>query len=140
MGRAQKYFKRKRFIYGLFFAHGAVYIGQSVDPSRRHKEHLRPEGGWGGAQFRMRVLYEFTGTESDGQHYEQSYRLLAVRKGYKIYGLPLVYVDPWRRATIMQRGDSLRLKWPQDESSGRGIPWLWILTGCVALAALYSLR
>ncbi len=139
MGRAQKYYKRRRYIYGLFFPHGAVYIGQSVDPMKRTKAHLSPAGGWGGAQFRMRVLYEFAGTESDGQHYEQAYRLVAVRKGFKVYGLPHVYVDPYRRATIYQRGDALRLKWPKDEVTGSTMPWLWTCFCIVGLAAIYLL-
>ena len=138
MGRAQKYYKRRRYIYGLFFPTGAVYIGQSVDPMRRTKEHLSPGGGWHGAQFRMRVLHEFKGTESDGQHLEGAYRLIAVRKGFKVYGLPHVFVNPFRRATIYQRAAALHLPWPKDERVGFRVPWGWV--GLVTLAVFVTYK
>lgn len=122
MGR-QKYYVRRRFIYALFFENNAVYIGQSVDPKRREAEHKRPSGEWCGAPFRMRVLYEFQGTHSDGEHFERSYRLRAKRRGLAVYGLPHVFINPENQATIYQRVASYRVPWPRQEGRSPYLRW-----------------
>lgn len=119
MGRAQKYFRRERYIYALLFDHGAAYIGQSLEPERRAKEHARPAGGWYGARFRLVVLYKFLGTQEDGERLERVYRLRARRASLRIYGLPHVYVDPSRRATLREHIQSHFVPWPRHE--GRGL-------------------
>lgn len=119
MGRAQKYFKRKRYIYALFFDHGAAYIGQSLDPERRAKEHAKAAGGWYGARFRLVVLYKFLGTQEDGERFERMYRLRARRAGLRIYGLPHVYVNPETRSSLRERVLSYFMPWPRHE--GRGL-------------------
>lgn len=142
MSRAQKYYPRKRYIYALFFAHGAVYIGQSVNPARRVTQHYGKHGGWCGAQFRMRVLHDFIGTQTDGEHLEQAYRLRALRRGLRVYGLPHVYVDPRKRANLYQWVASFRLPWPKDEGRPLGAFMRWmelasIPTALVVLVGAY---
>lgn len=135
MGREQKYKIRQRFIYALFFDNGRVYIGQSIDPKRRLAAHRRPQGGWGSASFRMRVLHQFDGTEADGDHLERSYRLRARRRALAVYGLPHVLIDPRRQATLGQRFTSYRVPWPSDE--GHGPYALWAALALLCPAAVY---
>ena len=118
MGRDEKYRNRKRYIYGLFFPDGKVYIGQSVHPERRAQQHRRPQGGWFGAEFRLVVLHEFHGTFADGEHLERSYRLKARRRALVVYGLPHVVIDPRRQATLGQHFTSYRVPWPRSEGHG----------------------
>lgn len=115
---AEAYKTRKRYLYALFFKHGACYIGQSVNPTKRLIQHHSSKGLWN-CEFEMVVLHEIHGTKTDGEHYEQAYRLKAKRKGYRIYGLPHVYVDPRKRATLFQWWDSFFLPWPK----GHRVRW-----------------
>ena len=135
---AEAYRSRKRYIYALVFKHDkSCYIGQSVNPKKRLQQHLAPSGGWNLSYLNMVVLYEFEGTKEQGEHLEYAYRLKAHRRGWKIYGLPHVYINPNKRATSAQWWTSLRLPWHKEMRSFR-LVWLWSVVPLGALA-LYLL-
>lgn len=135
---AEAYRSRKRYIYALVFKHDkSCYIGQSVNPKRRLQQHLGPKGGWNISYLDMIVLHEFQGTKEQGEHLEYAYRLKAHRRGWKIYGLPHVYINPKKRATFAHFKTSLTLPWPKAMGSRR-LWWLWSVVPLGAIA-LYML-
>lgn len=137
MGRSQKYQPRKRYIYALLFHHThCAYIGQSIHPYKRLKQHELPSGGWCNQSFQMVVLGDITGTQSDAEVYEQAWRLKAVQSGWGVYGLPPnVRVDPRRKANMYVRATAMRLSWPREHLPPN-TPWKRALAWIAGLYAL----
>lgn len=108
----ERYYRRKRFIYALVFPTGGVYIGQSVNLKRRWSEHASFKGGWGNLRFKPYYLFDAHCTFAEAEDLEQAYRVLAREKGYFVYGLPQVVVNPHSRATEWHYRQAKRLPWP----------------------------
>jgi hypothetical protein len=107
----QKYVKRPRHIYGLFFGR-AVYVGQSVNLVRRRGEHRR---AWP-KRFTFVKLDTVRGTFADAEVAEQAWRCLAHNQGYAILahaGDLTVRVNPHRRRTGKVQVYLDRCRWPR---------------------------
>ena len=132
---AEAYRKRKRYLYALFFEYNhACYIGQSVNPKRRAQQHASPKGQWN-MSFIMKTLCTFEGTKEECEQLERAYRLKAQRKGWRVYGLPHVFVNPKKQATLGQWWTSLFLPWPKRWVK-RHTVWPYLLFGCALIAGL----
>lgn len=139
-GRSQKYHDRPRYLYALLFDNGCCYIGQSVDPRDRLRQHRSPEGGWAGAVFNMIPLGVVMGTFKDGEDHEAAWRVAAARAGWSIYGKPGVLVNPYRRMTWHRHLLALTQQWPaKHRRRSRWLAW-WpvylIASIALGLAAL----
>lgn len=136
---AEAYYKRKRYLYALFVMN-AVYIGQSVNPHKRLKQHLLKSGGWN-MSLHMEVLTSIEGTREDADFLERAYRLKAVRLGYKVFGKPHVFIDPNRQATFAQRIKSYRLPWPKNWRKGPQwrFPFGWLFLSVPVIGVLLAL-
>lgn len=118
MGRSQKYHVRTRYLYALVFDSGHVYIGQSVDPYEREKQHRRAAGGWCGKPFRLLVLGQIEGTEKDAKEHEHAWRLTASRAGWRIYASPPgIEVNPRRQSGLKRWWLSQSLQWPEPRAA-----------------------
>jgi predicted GIY-YIG superfamily endonuclease len=113
LGRSQRHHRRPRTIYALILHQGhACYVGQSVDLNERVAQHRCPAGGWEGASFEVISLEVANTTEAEAVELEYAWRLVAVRKGYMVFGKPGAVVDPLRRATWSRRFKSWGRSWP----------------------------
>lgn len=127
-GRSQKYHPRKRYLYALLFHNGCAYIGQSVDPTEREKQHRRRAGGWCGRPFKCIPLGSIVGTEAEAADYEHAWRHRASMSGWKIYAKPPgIVVNPRRQMSAKRYAISYKLRWPSEHGRsqvGRMAGWL----------------
>lgn len=102
--RRTDYQVRTRYIYALVFdRERAVYIGQSVDPTRRATQHRSSSGGWL-SSFRVVILEELNGTYSDAEKREHVWRWIAHLRWWTVYVLPPnVRVRLGRRMPFVRR-------------------------------------
>ncbi len=136
MSRAQKYKPRRRLLYALQFDRRQVYIGQTVDLGRRHREHLKT---WR-RPFHVIPLGEMVGTHASAEEHEYAWRFVAGRQGFQVLGmtrnsLDPFLIDPRRRMNASRRRLAAGLRWPGTRKS----PWPWIAAG-ILIAALASLK
>ena len=69
--RSQKYHKRTRYLYALFFDNEqAVYIGQSVDLKKRWAQHRSKVGKWN-RSFRPVELASYDMTQHEAEAMEE---------------------------------------------------------------------
>jgi predicted GIY-YIG superfamily endonuclease len=108
---------RKRYLYALFFPNGCAYIGQTVDPMAREKQHRAPSGGWCDAPFEFVVLSSMDGTQAQAEEYEFAYRWKANRRGWALYGRPHVPIRRIRRHLTPSRWLlACGLPWPKGRT------------------------
>ena len=120
-GRSQKHLRRKRCLYALLFENGCAYIGQSVDPRERERQHRKPAGGWCGKAFIFVPLGVMEGTELQATDYEYAWRHKAGMHGWTIYGKPPdVVVKHGRRMTLRRHFIACSVRWPRKHSRNRG--------------------
>lgn len=103
---------RRRYLYALVFhENDRVYIGQSVSPSRRDSQHKTT---WGRQRFSMHVLGSITGTYQQAEDMEYAWRQCAHERGFEIYGLKGILVNPASRMTPERLALAARLRWPSS--------------------------
>ena len=108
---------RTRHLYALVFDdERAVYIGQSTDPLRRHRQHLATRGGWLRPS-RMVLLEKIEGTYAQAEAREYIWRWVAHLKAWTVYVQPPnVVVRLERRMPWWKRLEAWRtlavLGWP----------------------------
>lgn len=108
---------RTRTLYALVFDdERAVYIGQSINPTRRRYQHASKAGGWL-RDFRMEELEVFYGTFAQAERREYVWRWVAHTKGWTVYVQPPnVRVNLGRRMGFWQRLEAWRTRlfvgWP----------------------------
>ena len=125
-GRDQGHRRRRRHIYALLFSNGCCYIGQSVDPEQRARQHRGPQGGWR-FPFELVLLEEVVDTRLACEEHEYAWRLVAQRAGWRIYGRPPdVLVDPRRRTTPQRLALAQTLQWPPAHVR---VSW-WVRSAC----------
>ncbi|WP_157803267.1 GIY-YIG nuclease family protein [Stenotrophomonas maltophilia] len=128
-GRNQKYLRRERHLYALVFKNeNAIYVGQTVELKRRHREH-ELQSGWN-RHFEMVPLGSISGNHFDAEKYEFAWRLVFHRQNWRIYGTPpaIVLRNPARRATIEMKMISRKLKAPDALHRGQSdfsLLWNW---------------
>ena len=135
----EKYIHRKRYLYALIFDHKRVYIGQSIDLDRRHRQHAR-DWPW---PFKMVLLGSMVGTRADAEEYEYAWRYRAGREGYRVLcksqdGLDIFEIDPRQRMDSHRYRIASTLKWPAEHK--RKFQWWPWLVGAVILAMLHFFR
>lgn len=138
MSRSQKYSPRKRYLYALKLDHKRVYIGQTIDIGRRHKEHRRD---WS-YPFQMIELGSIVGTQADAEEYEYAWRYRAGRSGFRVLcksptSADVFEVNPARRMDRQRYRIASTLRWPMEHRAGRGW-WQWIAGAAVLLLLLAS--
>lgn len=105
---------RQRHIYALLFANSCCYVGQSVNLSRRLRQHRHKPGGWGNQKFTMIKLGCVNGTYAQAEEHEFAWRLCAQKNGWTIYGLPPnIVVNPQLKATRNRLALAQRCVWPK---------------------------
>ena len=126
-GRSQKYHKRRRYLYALIFDNGCIYIGQTVNPKNREKQHLSVKGGWLNESFTYHLLNSVDGTQAQTEDYEHAWRLVANARGRRVYGLPPnIVINPRKQATFKRSLLSWVLNYSY-QASIFGIAWMrWI--------------
>ena len=122
MSRAQKYRTRRRHLYALLFDRKRVYIGQTIDLGRRHKEHRRD---WC-YPFQMIELGSIDGTQAEAEEYEYAWRYKAGRSGFRVLckspsSNDVFEIDTKRRMTPHRHQLASSLRWPADQRSA----WPW---------------
>ena len=86
--RSQKYHKRTRYLYALFFdAEQAVYIGQSVDLKKRWQQHRSKAGKWN-RYFRPVELASYNMTQHEAEHMEERLAGLRPASGHPHQPIP----------------------------------------------------
>ena len=119
-GRSQKYHARQRHHYALLFNNGCAYIGQSVNPAEREKQHRRQAGGWCGRQFQCISLGSIEGTEAQASDYEHAWRHVAAKNGWKIYAKPPgIVVNHHRQMSARRYAIAWKLRWPVRHARNR---------------------
>lgn len=122
LGRSQKYHARQRHLYALLFENGCAYIGQSVDPQERERQHRRPTGGWCGREFRFVHLGVIEGTEAQACDFEHAWRHRAAVNGWTIYAKPPgMEVNHRRQMNLRRYLIAWTLRWPAKHS--RNLSW-----------------
>ena len=122
MSRAQNYRTRRRHLYALLFDRKRVYIGQTIDLGRRHKEHRHD---WC-SPFQMIELGSIDGTQAEAEEYEYAWRYRAGRSGFRVLckspsSNEVFEINPKRRMTPERHQLASNLRWP----SGHGSAWPW---------------
>lgn len=124
--RSQKYHKRTRYLYALFFDNEqAVYIGQSVDLKKRWAQHRSKAGKWN-RYFRPIELASYDMTQHEAEHMEELWRCKAVQSGWRVFGLPPgILINPYRRAGLWKRWKARKLVWKtgRPEVAPAKFPW-----------------
>lgn len=124
--RSQKYHKRTRYLYALFFDNEqAVYIGQSVDLKKRWQQHRSKTGKWN-RYFRPVELASYNMTQNEAEHMEELWRCKAVQSGWRVFGLPPgILINPYRRAGLWKRWKARKLVWKtgRPEIAPAKFPW-----------------
>ena len=129
---------RRRYLYALIFKHGPYcYIGQTVNPKRRHGQHRNT---WGKKKFSMHILNSIQGNKQEAEEFEYAWRYVAYKKGFNVYGLPPdIVVNPELRMNSDRLDLVRRLKWPRTaRQGGRLIRFLiWLTAFVLAGLAFY---
>ncbi|MEL3953430.1 GIY-YIG nuclease family protein [Stenotrophomonas bentonitica] len=124
--RSQKYHKRTRYLYALFFDNEqAVYIGQSVDLKKRWAQHRSKVGKWN-RSFRPVELASYDMTQHEAEAMEELWRCKAVQSGWRVFGLPPgILINPYRRAGLWKRWKARKLVWKtgRPEVAPAKFPW-----------------
>lgn len=119
---------RRRYLYVLLFkGEDTCYVGQTVCPPRRRREHRL---AWHGKRFTMYVVGHVKGTYSQAEDAEYAWRAKAQEQDLKIYGSPQGYfVDSSHRLTPARLAALARLRWPAKLTpQASGLGWsLWRL-------------
>ena len=135
-GRSQKYYKRTRYLYALFFDHErAVYIGQSVDLKKRWAQHRSAAGKWN-RHFRPVELASYEMTQHEAERMEELWGCKAAQMGWRVYGLPPgIVINPYRRAGLWKRWKARKLEWKtgMTPAAPSKFPWKALGLGLGAL-------
>ena len=136
MSRAQKYKPRRRYLYALMFDRKRVYIGQTIDIGRRHKEHRRD---WN-YPFRMIELGSIVCTQADAEEYEYAWRYRAGRTGFSVLcksptSSDIFVINPACRMDRQRHRIASTLRWPKEHRAGRS-RWPWVAGAVVLLFLL----
>ena len=136
MSRSQKYKPRERHLYALMFDSKRVYIGQTIDIGRRHKEHRRD---WN-YPFQIIELGSIVGTQADAEEYEYAWRYRAGRSGFRVLcksptSADVFEINPARRMDRQKHRIASTLKWPEEHRAGWGW-WPWIAFAAALLLLL----
>ena len=126
MAGGQKYQHRRRILYALLFDSGRAYIGQTIEPRRREKEHRR---AWQ-EPFRFMRLGQMDGTESQAVEHEYAWRWLAHRAGYAVLaksrgGAPFIVRNPRARMNDERFRIASGHRWPRAWRRRSPLAWLW---------------
>lgn len=139
MSRAQKYKPRRRYLYALLFDRKRVYIGQTIDIDRRHKEHQRD---WC-FPFELIELGSIVGTQADAEEYEYAWRYRAGSTGFRILcksprSSDVFEINPRRRMSPARHQIAAGLRWPSAHQPGWGW-WQWVAVVATVLLLLACL-
>lgn len=140
MSGIEKYRIRKRYLYVLIFKKSnRCYVGQSVNPKRRDRQHAQT---WGKEKYTMFILNAIYGNYADAEEFEYAWRYKAYQKGIDVYGLPGIIVKPQNRMTPERQAIAKKLKWPRYAKRGgkfkRFMFQACILMGVVFVAFLFQ--
>lgn len=100
-----------RYIYALIFADERCYIGQSINPRRRFRQHATVEG-WE-EDFETLILDHTFGNYWDAGFLEYAWRWVAHRAGWRTYSAPGIYSESLD--VVVRDGakrHALSLSWP----------------------------
>lgn len=92
MGYLENMDVRERAVYALIFADERCYIGQSIDPKRRFKQHGFPSSGWD-ESFQPVILQTDYHNVWNANRLEFAWRWAAHLAGWRVYAKPGEFFD-----------------------------------------------
>lgn len=102
---------KERAVYALIFADERCYIGLSIDPVRRFKQHRRPSSGWD-ESFAPVVLQTVADNVWEANRLEFAWRWAAHLAGWKLYAKPGEFFDDLSLTT-----------WDEVKEVGKQLMW-----------------